>query len=81
MKLTAEQAAEFRRVRKLAGVSQQCLESKTKINRSKLSGFENGHVELAPHELSRVTEVVLAALQSRAPSLIALVGALGREAE
>jgi transcriptional regulator with XRE-family HTH domain len=80
MILTPQQAAEFRTVRRLAGLSQQAVSTKTKICRSRLSYFENCQVELAPHELNRVTEVVLAALQARAPSLVALVGALGMEA-
>jgi DNA-binding XRE family transcriptional regulator len=74
--MTRELMNEFRQVRKLAGVSQQELEAKTKINRAKLSGFENGHLELTPHELASVADTVLSALQAKADTLQAMVTAM-----
>ena len=76
MKVATEQLAGFRRIRKLAGVSQQCLEARTKINRAKLSGFENGHLDLTSDELQRVSATVIAALEARSADLSALVQAV-----
>jgi len=55
----------LKEMRRLAGLSQYDLARVIRASRTRISEAENGHIRLAPHEVSRINEAVNTALRQR----------------
>jgi DNA-binding XRE family transcriptional regulator len=60
---------QIRQLRAIAGLSQFGLAQVCGVERTRLSLFENGYVELQPHEYTAVENALLAVIRRRATEL------------
>jgi transcriptional regulator with XRE-family HTH domain len=67
--------SELRKLRVLAGQSQFQLAREARIDRTRISLCENGHVQLSPEEGKRVARVVLSAMQRKMAEVDAAISA------